>query len=75
MYFSLQYGGQCYCGNEFSTSRNYIKRPDSECGGANGVGGFWRNSIYRTCDTIIANHPRKKIHITNRQHRFKQSFI
>ena len=48
-YFSLQYGGQCFCGNAYATSYNYQKRPDSECGGVNAVGGIWRNSVYKTC--------------------------
>ena len=48
-YFSLQYGGQCFCGNAYATSYNYQKRPDSECGGVNGLGGIFRNSVYKTC--------------------------
>ena len=48
-YFSLQYGGQCFCGNSYATASQYQKRPDKECGGANGTGGEWRNSVYKTC--------------------------
>ena len=51
-YFSLQYGGQCFCGDAYATAPKYQKRPDEECGGVNGDGGFWRNSIYETCDNI-----------------------
>lgn len=27
----------------------YEKRPDSECGDADGKGGVFRNRVYRTC--------------------------
>ena len=49
LYFSLQFGGQCFCGDAYNTAPKYKKRPDEECGGVNGDGGFWRNSIYETC--------------------------
>ena len=55
-YFSLQYGGQCFCGDAYGTAPKYHKRPDAECGGVNGIGGFWRNSIYETCSTIQSKH-------------------
>ena len=48
-YFSLQYGGQCFCGDSYSTASKYQKRPDSECGDADGKGGVFRNKIYKTC--------------------------
>ena len=48
-YFSLQNKGQCFCGNGYSTKPQYVKKPDSECGGARGLGGAWRNSVYKTC--------------------------
>ena len=48
-YFSLQYYGQCFCGNGYSTKPQYVKKPDSECGGARGHGTAWRNSVYKTC--------------------------
>ena len=51
-YFSLQFGGQCFCGDEYATAPKYQKRPDEECGGVSGDGGFWRNSIYETCSNI-----------------------
>ena len=51
-YFSLQYYGQCFCGNDYSTKPQYIKKPDSECGGAWSNGKAWRNSVYKTCQDI-----------------------
>ena len=48
-YFSLQFIGQCFCGDAYSTASQYEKRPDSECGDGHGPGGFFRNKIYRTC--------------------------
>ena len=48
-FFSLQFGGYCFCGNAYATSYRYQKRPDSECGGENGLGRIWRNSVYKTC--------------------------
>ena len=51
-YFSLQYYGQCFCGNDYSTKPQYVKKPDSECGGARSNGRGWRNSVYKTCQDI-----------------------
>jgi len=48
-YFSMQYKYQCFCGDAYATAAQYQKRADHECGGANGVGGTWRNSVYKTC--------------------------
>ena len=49
-YFSLQASGQCFCGNAYSTQPQYVEKSDSECGGHRGLGGSWRNSIFRICD-------------------------
>ena len=50
IYFSLQFfGRECFCGNAYASSYQYQKRNDSECGGENGVGRTWTNSIYKTC--------------------------
>ena len=51
-YFALQNGGWCVCGDAYSTQSQYEKKPDSECGGIRGLGGQYRNSIYKSC-TII----------------------
>ena len=48
-YFSIQYGGQCFCGNSYASEVQYIQKPDNDCGGAGGQGGTWRNSIFKTC--------------------------
>jgi len=56
-YFSLQYYGQCFCGNDYSTKPQYVKKPDSECGGARGQGTAWRNSVYKTCYDIEGSCP------------------
>lgn len=48
-YFALQNNGWCACGNAYSTKPQYIQKPDGECGGAAGLGGPMRNSIYETC--------------------------
>ena len=51
-FFSVQYGGQCFCNNAYATSIQYIKVADSECEGMNNGrelywGNSWRNAIYR----------------------------
>ena len=51
-YFSLQNNGECRCGNNYSTKPQYVKKPDSECGGARSNGRGWRNSVYKTCQDI-----------------------
>merc|ERR1712126_253823 len=51
-YFALQNNGKCYCGNKYSTTRRYVQKPDSECGGAAAKGGYKRKSIYRTCSAL-----------------------
>jgi len=48
-YYALQNNGWCVCGNGYSTKPQYVKKPDSECGGTRGLGGPFRNSIYKTC--------------------------
>ena len=48
-YYSLQNHGWCACGNGYSTKSKYAKKPESECGGTRGLGGPWRNSVYKTC--------------------------
>ena len=48
-FYALQDRGWCVCGNSYSTKPQYVKRPDGECGGANGLGGGDRNSVYQTC--------------------------
>jgi len=48
-YFALQHNGWCVCGNGYGTRPQYVKKPDSECGGASGLGGFARNSVYKRC--------------------------
>jgi len=44
-YFALQYHGQCFCGNAYSTSSRYRKVNTNECG-ADGLGRGWRNMVY-----------------------------
>jgi len=54
-YMALQYGGECFCANSYSTATNYEQRPDSECamvhspcsGSSYNCGDSWRNAIYR----------------------------
>merc|ERR1712110_568846 len=48
-YFSLQYNGQCFCDNSYSTPPDVFARiADSACGGAEpSVGGSWANAVYR----------------------------
>ena len=49
-YAGLQYGGQCFAGNEMG---KYGKRPDSECNmpcrndKSRNCGAGWRNSVFR----------------------------
>lgn len=51
-YFSLQNGGECFCGNDYSTQKKYSRVIDSECddnGGRKGIrlGGIWKNAVFR----------------------------
>ena len=55
-YFSLQLRGQCFCGNAYASGSQYQKRNESECGGVNGVGRIWRNSVYKTCGNENSYH-------------------
>ena len=48
-YFALQSNGECRCGNDYGTDVQYVRMPDEECGGAEGLGRSWRNSIFKTC--------------------------
>ena len=48
-YFALQANGWCVCGNAYATTPQYVQKPDSECGGFEGLGGGFRNAIYKTC--------------------------
>jgi len=51
-YFGVQYGVECWCDNDFgSPSNRYKKVRSKECkrgGFAEGRGGAWRNSVYKT---------------------------
>jgi len=50
-YFSVQYGKQCFCGNNYATKDIYKKLEDSACkrkGYPVGHGGAWANSVYKT---------------------------
>ena len=48
-YFALQNNGECRCGNDYGTAVQYVQKFDEECGGAEGLGRLWRNSIFKTC--------------------------
>lgn len=50
-YFSVQYGTECRCGNNYATQSKYLRLDDSKCrrsGYPAGQGGAWANSIYKT---------------------------
>jgi len=55
-YMALQYGGECFCSNSYSTAPVYEQRPDTECAmqhspctdSTHNCGDSWRNAIYRT---------------------------
>jgi hypothetical protein len=63
LYMSLQFGGECFCSNSYSTAAQYSQVDESECSGQNGnaiepchsnsynCGGTWRNAVYQI------NHP------------------
>ena len=51
-YFGLQNDGECWCGNAYGTGEKHVERQDSACGGAEGIGTPWHNSVYKTCATI-----------------------
>jgi hypothetical protein len=46
-YFALQSNGECFCGSAYGTLSTYVQLPAASCGGINGLGGFWTNSVYR----------------------------
>ena len=51
-YFSLQNGGDCFCGNDYSTQKKYSRVIDSDCndsGGRKGtfLGGVWKNAVFK----------------------------
>jgi len=54
LYFALQDGGQCSCGNEYSTSKNYYKVDASECG-EDGLGRRSRNMVYGKVSSVTMN--------------------
>merc|ERR1719412_2294154 len=46
-YFSVQYGSECFCGNEYATAPQYKLLDDSKCvrkGYPAGTGAAWSNS-------------------------------
>jgi len=45
LYFALQNGGLCSCGNQYSSLQKYAEVEDSECG-EDGLGKLNRNMIY-----------------------------
>jgi len=61
LYMSLQWGGECFCANAYSTAAHYEQRPDSECNverdtctpHSYNCGGTWRNAIYRLSYTMV----------------------
>jgi len=55
-YMALQYGGECFCSNYYSTAAKYHQVDDSECDAMNNepcksnshlCGGSWRQAVYR----------------------------
>lgn len=54
-YMSLQYGGECFCGNSYGTGEQYIQTDESECNmvfepcSSNSFlcGSSWRQAIYK----------------------------
>jgi len=48
LFFGIQYGKECWCGNAFGTEPKYTQRPDSECDTRFGSrkGDSWRNAIF-----------------------------
>ena len=52
-YISIQFGGQCFCSDDYNTKSKYLKVPDAECGGIGGNGGTWRNA-YAIQEFVIA---------------------
>ena len=48
-FYALQDNGWCVCGNSYSTKPQYVQVSVGECGGLNGLGGSWRNAVYKTC--------------------------
>merc|ERR1719240_1020936 len=54
-YMSLQWGGECFCADAYSTGDQYYQVDDSECNvvrepcspNSHNCGGTWRNAIYQ----------------------------
>ena len=52
IFFAVQFGGECFCGNSYASSSYYRQVSDSECSDMNGGrsqywGGNFRNAVYR----------------------------
>jgi len=67
-YFSLQYHGECFCGNRFSTAPVYKKVDDKQCG-ADRLGRGWRNSVYRVSQSTPSGYV--GCYVDNRQRDLK----
>jgi len=54
-FLSLQYGGECFCANEYSTAAQYVQVADSLCNmvrepctsSSHNCGGTWHQAIYQ----------------------------
>jgi hypothetical protein len=51
LYFALQDGGQCACGNSYSTAKKYYEVDVSQCG-EDGLGRKSRNMIYGKVEAV-----------------------
>lgn len=49
-FMALQYGGECFCADDFQNRPQYVRRADGECNmnceNSHSCGGGWRQSIY-----------------------------
>jgi hypothetical protein len=61
VYMSLQYGGECFCQNTYSTASQYSQVSDSECSmvrepcssASHSCGGTWRNAVYQLLTAAV----------------------
>lgn len=62
LYFALQYGDECFCGNNYGTAEQYGQVADSDCTTGKGsgcpesdttyCGGSWRNAVYQVAPEL-----------------------
>jgi len=58
LYFALQYHGECFCDNHYSSEAKYEKVDDSQCG-SDKKGTAWKNAVYAQTKAVCASDVRE----------------